>query len=145
MPYISTALGFDMLAQIFPDQAPDIRILYFFPVILALSALGCILGTFLHKPTENEVLVAFYKNVRPWGFWKPIREQVMAEDSSFVPNKRFGMDMLNIVLGTIGQTALVALPIFLVIKLKTPLLITFGIAALIFIIMKKTWWDKLED
>jgi hypothetical protein len=29
--------------------------------------------------------------------------------------------------------------------MRTPLLITFGIAAAIFIIMKKTWWDRLED
>ncbi|MEX0986565.1 MAG: sodium:solute symporter family protein, partial [Bacteroidales bacterium] len=55
MPYISSAFGFDMLAEIFPNLAPDIRILYFFPVILILSAIGCVLGTFLHKPTENEV------------------------------------------------------------------------------------------
>ncbi|MEX0988121.1 MAG: sodium:solute symporter, partial [Bacteroidales bacterium] len=108
-------------------------------------AIGCVLGTFLHKPTENEVLVNFYKNVRPWGFWGPIREQVMAADASFKPNKNFGIDMFNIVLGTIGQTALVALPIFLVIKLHLPMLITIGITALIFIIMKKTWWDRLEN
>lgn len=144
-PYISTALGYDMLAGIFPNQAPDIRILYFFPVILFVSSLGCVLGTFLHKPTENEVLIAFYKNVRPWGFWKPIREQVMSADASFIPNRKFGIDMFNIVLGTIGQTALVALPIFLVIKLPVPLLITLAIAIVVFIVMKKTWWDKLED
>lgn len=144
-PYISTALGFDMLAAIFPEQAPDIRILYFFPVILVVSAAGCVLGTFLHKPTENKVLVDFYKNVRPWGFWKPIREQVMAADASFKPNKNFGMDMFNIVLGTIGQTALVAMPIFLVIKLKVPLLITIAIAAVVIFIMKRSWWDRLED
>ena len=144
-PYISSALGFDMLAAIFPNQAPDIRILYFFPVILFLSAIGCFFGTFLHKPTSNDVLVKFYKNVRPWGFWKPIREQVMSEDPDFKPNKNFGMDMFNIVLGTIGQTALVALPIFLVIKLHVPMLITIGITAVVFFIMKRTWWDRLEN
>ncbi|MDF1571591.1 MAG: Na+:solute symporter [Bacteroidales bacterium] len=144
-PYISSALGYDMLAAIFPSQAPDIRILYFFPVILFLSAIGCVFGTFLHKPTSNDVLVKFYKNVRPWGFWKPIREQVMSEDPDFKPNRNFGMDMFNIVLGTIGQTALVALPIFLVIKLHVPMLITIGITAVVFFIMKRTWWDRLEN
>ncbi|MCF8226406.1 MAG: Na+:solute symporter [Bacteroidales bacterium] len=144
-PYISTALGFDMLEALFPGHAPDIRILYFFPVILILSAIGCFIGTYMFKPTENEVLMNFYKNVRPWGFWKPIREQVMAQDPSFKPNKNFGIDMFNIAIGTIGQTALVALPIFLVIKLKVPLLITIAITAIVFLIMKRTWWDKLEN
>ncbi|MFC2129143.1 sodium:solute symporter family protein [Bacteroidota bacterium] len=144
-PYISTAFGFDMLEALFPSQAADIRILYFFPVILVISALGCVLGTFFSAPTENEVLVNFYKNIRPWGFWKPIREQVMAADPSFVPNKSFGMDMFNIVIGVIGQTALVALPFYLVIKMNLHLLITAGIIIVCMVIMKKTWWDRLTD
>jgi solute:Na+ symporter, SSS family len=144
-PYIVSAFGFDILEAIFPAQAPDIRILYFFPIILVTSALGCVLGTFLHGPTENEVLVKFYTTVKPWGFWKPIRKQVMAADSSFVPNKRFGMDMFNIVVGIIGQTALVALPFYLVIKMNTHLLITAGIVIVCIVIMKKTWWDRLEN
>ncbi len=144
-PYILTAFGFDLLEALFPNQAADIRILYFFPVILVISALGCVLGTFFSAPTENEVLVNFYKNIRPWGFWKPIREQVMAADPSFKPNKSFGMDMFNIVIGIIGQTALVALPFYLVIKMNLHLAITAGIVIICMVIMKKTWWDRLSD
>ncbi len=144
-PYISIAFGYDLLEAMFPQLAPDIRILYFFPVIFLTSAVGCVIGTFAGKPTRMEVLKTFYRNVRPWGFWKPVKEEVMAEDPDFRPNNKFWIDMFNIVLGVIGQTALVALPIYLVIKLHTPLLITLGIIIIIFIIMKRTWWDRLED
>jgi len=144
-PYVGSFFGIDILEMIFPNLAPDIRIFYFFPFILLFSAIGCILGTYLHPPTENSVLVSFYKNVRPWGFWKPIVNQVVEEDRSFKPNRNFGRDMFNIAVGTIGQTALVALPIFLVVKLHTQLLITVLIVAVAGIIMKRTWWDTLEN
>ncbi|MCF8346055.1 MAG: Na+:solute symporter [Bacteroidales bacterium] len=144
-PYIGNLFGFDLLATIFPNLAPDIRIFYFFPIILLFSTIGCILGTYLHPATENNVLVSFYKNVKPWGFWKPIIDQIKSDDPAFVPNRTFRRDMLNIVLGTLGQTALVAMPIFLVIKMQWHLLITLVIIAIIAVIMKKTWWDTLEN
>jgi SSS family solute:Na+ symporter len=58
--------------------------LYLFPIILVLSAWSAVwLGTFLSRPEEEVILKNFYKNVRPWGFWGPIREAVMKEDPSF--------------------------------------------------------------
>ena len=144
-PYVATVFGIDILGTLFPNLAPDIRIFYFFPIILLFSTIGCILGTYMHPATENHVLVSFYRNVKPWGFWKPIVNQIRNEDPSFLPNRTFGRDMFNIFLGTIGQTALVALPIFLVVKMQWHMVITFFIIVLIFFIMKKTWWDTLEN
>jgi len=135
----------DLLAAIFPNSAPDIRFLYFFPFILTFSTIGCIIGTFLYKPTETEVLKNFYREVRPWGFWKPIHELVVADDPGFKRNTRFGMDMLNIVLGIIGQTAFVILPIYLVVKQTLPMVVTIGIIIVVAVIMKRTWWDRLEN
>lgn len=135
----------EILAQMYPDLAPDIRFLFFFPVILVLSTIGCILGTYLSKPVDMEVLKNFYYKTRPWGFWKPVHEQVVKEHPDFRKNKDFLRDMMNIGLGIIGQTALVALPIYLVIKQTVPFIISLGIAAVVIFIMKKTWWDRLEN
>jgi Na+/proline symporter len=133
-----------LLPALFPEFSQDIRILYYFPVILVLSLIGCILGTYLKEPTDEETLKNFYRNVRPWGFWKPIKEKVMAEDPSFKPNKNFGLDMFNVVIGIIAQTGLVAFPIFLVVKEFRYMWITIGIVAVCAVIMKNTWWDKLK-
>lgn len=135
----------DLLAQIFPNSAPDIRYLYFFPAILLFAIIGCIIGTYLYKPTDTEVLKEFYRKVRPWGFWKPIHELVIKEEPEFRKNTNFGRDMLNIVLGIIGQTAFVVLPIYLVVKKTVPIFITVAILVVVIFIMKRTWWDKLED
>ncbi len=119
--------------------------LYSWPLLFLISFAGSIIGTYLSPPTERKVLKAFYKNVRPWGFWKPVAIEVMAEDPGFVPNKRFKLDMFNVVLGIIGQCCLTLIPMYLVLWMKIPLIISASILAIIILILKKTWWDKLED
>lgn len=133
-----------ILPGLFPGFSQDIRILYYFPIILVISSIGCILGTYLRKPTDEETLKKFYRNVRPWGFWKPIRKKVLEEDPTFQPNKNFWTDMFNIVIGIIAQTSLVAFPIFLVVKKFNYMWMTVAIAVVCGVIMKRTWWDKLE-
>src|SRR4030042_3515367 len=93
-----------------------------FPFIFFNSILGCFIATLLTKPESDEVLMKFYHNVRPWGFWKPIREKVMKVDPEFRPNKNFFLDMFNIVVGIVWQITLVAAPVFLVIGEYTSLI-----------------------
>ncbi len=134
-----------VLPPLFPSIPEDIILLYFFPAFLVISLIGCVAGTLFTNPTDENVLKDFYKKVRPWGFWKPIHEKVVVEYPSFQKNKNFGMDMFNVVIGTIAQTGLVAAPIFLVIKQFYSLGISLAIVIIIGFIMKKTWWDRLED
>ncbi len=119
--------------------------LYNWPLLFLISLIGCIVGTYSSSPTDMEVLKAFYKQVRPWGFWKPVHEMVINEDPSFEPNKRFKLDMFNVVLGIIGQSCLTILPMYLILWMKLPLLVTILILGVIILILKKTWWNKLEN
>ena len=119
--------------------------LYWWPVIFILSIAGCIIGTYTAPPTDKEVLKKFYSTVRPWGFWKPVHKAVVVDNPSFVPNKRFRLDMFNVVLGVTAQCCLTILPMYVVLWLKLPLLLTVAILLVIILILKKTWWDKLEN
>jgi hypothetical protein len=69
----------------------------------------------------------------------------MAETPDFVPNKRFGVDMFNVVIGIVAQITLTLLPIYAVLAMKTPLLITIGILAITLLILRKTWWKQLDQ
>jgi Na+/proline symporter len=119
--------------------------LYWWPLLFVLSLIGCLVGTYSAPPTDEATLKSFYKTVRPWGFWQPIHDLVVAEDPSFVGNKRFKLDMFNVVLGIIAQLCLTILPMYFILSMQTPLWITIGILVLIIIILKTTWWNKLED
>lgn len=132
-------------ALIFPYLFSETLDLYYFPWLLLISIAGAMLGTFLTKPTDEETLKEFYKTVNPWGFWGPIRKKVMAENPNFKPNKNFKIDMFNVVIGTIAQTALVALPIYIILKDAFPIWITIIITIICAVILKKTWWNKLPE
>ena len=131
-------------ALIFPTIWPEMLPLYYFPHLMGISLVGCVLGTYLTRPTDRETLKAFYRTVRPWGFWGPIRLEVEAEDPDFRRNTNFKRDMVNVVVGTIWQTALVAMPIYFVLMRWTPVAVTAAIVVVTMIFLKKNWYDKLE-
>ncbi|HOI48050.1 MAG TPA: Na+:solute symporter [Prolixibacteraceae bacterium] len=118
--------------------------IYFFPVILAISFAGCILGSLLTPPDDEAVLMKFYKNVRPWGVWKPIHNKVVALDPSFEGNKDLARDAFNVVVGIVWQMCLIVAPIFFIIRENTSLLITLSVFAVCTLILKFTWYDNLK-
>lgn len=132
-------------ALIFPYIFSETLDLYYFPLLLLISTIGCVVGTFLAPPTDEETLKTFYKKTRPWGFWKPIQDKVMAEDPNFKRNKEFKRDSFNVVIGIIAQTALVILPIYLILGQVLPMSITIVITIVSLLILKRTWWDKLSN
>jgi hypothetical protein len=85
----------------------------------------------------------FYRNVRPWGFWKPVHDKVVALDPSFQRNKDFRRDGFNVVIGTIWQIGLVITPIYLVLMEAIPFTVALGVVMICSLILKKTWYDRL--
>jgi hypothetical protein len=124
--------------------ASDILPLYLFPLLLLLSGLACVIGSLLTAPENPELLKEFYRSVRPWGLWGPVYRQVIAEDPDFRRNEDFGRDMFNVAVGIVAQTCLVAAPIFLVIRENSSLAATLAVFFVSAVILKKTWFDRLE-
>jgi Na+/proline symporter len=116
-----------------------------FPLVFAIALAGCLAGTLLTKPEDDEVLKDFYRRVRPWGFWDPILAKVRAEDPAFERNKDFWRDMFNVVIGIVWQVSLVALPCYFVIQKFNSVLITVAIIAVTSIVLKVTWYDHLRE
>lgn len=119
--------------------------LYHWPLLFLVSLAGCIAGTYAAPPTDGKVLQHFYTTVNPWGFWKPIRKEVLLTNPSFRPNNHFWHDMLNVVLGIVAQLCLTLLPMYLVLGMRLPLIITVSVLLLLALVLWKTWWQKLED
>lgn len=140
------ALSFPpVFGSLLPHIAPDILPLYMFPVVLVISGLACVLGSILTKPEDEELLKDFYRKVRPWGFWGPVQRKVQQDDPDFTANPHFKRDVFNIFIGTCLQTALVALPIFIVIKMPTNIFIAAGVIAISIAILRKTWYANIVN
>lgn len=119
--------------------------LYAFPLILGLSLAGCIAGSLLTAPDPPEVLRDFYLKVRPWGFWGPVHAAVVAEHPEIEANKDFRRDMVNVLIGIVWQTGLVAIGILIVLEDFTALAIAVGVVIVTSALLKVNWYDKLED
>ncbi len=118
--------------------------LYTFPFLLVISVIGCLAGTYLNPPGDNDVLKKFYRNVNPWGFWGPVRAQVLRDDPSFVPNRDCAHDLVNVAVGIVWQLSLVTLPIYLVLKQWSWSVAIFGVLVVTTALMKVRWYDRLE-
>lgn len=134
-------IGSLFLPLVFPDVHP----LMAFPLLLLAGLLGSIVGTLATPPETDEILCQFYRQVRPWGFWGPIRAKVMQLDAEFIDDSHFSRDSINVVIGTIWQLTLVVLPIYLVVQQWWSMLLTLAVMLLTSWFLKKNWFDKLKE
>ena len=123
---------------------PEYTDIFVFPLILLVSLLGSVIGTYLHPVEDMEAVKAFYRQTRPWGFWGPVKEAVMREQPDFVPNGDLGKDAVNIVIGIVWQMAQVVLPIYFIIKDYGQLALWTAVLMATSLLLKKWWWDRLE-
>jgi solute:Na+ symporter, SSS family len=114
-----------------------------FPINMTISLIACIAVSFATAKQDAGDLQHFYTTTKPWGFWKPIVNIATANDANFLPNKRFVLDIINVLIGIVWQMTMIVMPIYIVIKEFDMALLFFGIWAVCGIILKFTWWNKL--
>ena len=76
---------------------------------------------------------------------KPVHEMALAEDPNVKANKNLPVNILNLVLGITGQILLMLLPMYLILNKWTGLGIVCALIGVVFIVMKRTWWNRLKD
>ncbi|UMB61959.1 Na+:solute symporter [Lutibacter sp. A80] len=122
----------------------NISAIYLFPIIFGFSLLGSFLGTYLSAPTNMEVLKSFYKNVHPWGFWKPVLNELKKDDKTAEKNSEFWLDMMNCAIGIVWQSSMIVLPIYLMIRDYPKMWISLVVFIITSIILKFTWLDRVR-
>lgn len=116
-----------------------------FPIILACSLAGCLVGSIANPPDDLEVLKNFYLKTRPWGWWRPIHELVAAEHPGLQPNRDCRRDLFNVLVGIAWQSALTAAGIFIVLQDWRSLAVSTVIIVATSTVLKLNWYDHLED
>ncbi len=141
---IIAALFMPSLMAAFPEIFTQKLPIFYFPLLLAVSLIGCLAGTYSAPPTEMETLKGFYRNVRPWGFWEPVHAAVEAETPNFQRNTNFGKDMLNVAVGIVAQISMTVLPIYVILYnwMAVGIVIVILIPCVVF--LKRNWWNPLH-
>lgn len=122
---------------------PDMNRIYILPFSLLISTIASIVVCLRTPSEKDEVLESFYRNVRPWGFWKPVYENLVRKNPNLQKNTNFRRDAFNVGVGIIWQLTLMVIPICIVIRQYDTLWISIVVLVITSIIMKFTWYDKL--
>ena len=133
-----------LAALIMPMALPELSPLNAFPFILILSGIAGIGGSLMTAPDDDKTLQEFYKNVRPWGFWKPILNKIQSSDANVRKNDKFYRDMFNIFIGMVWQINMVLVPIYLLVYEYTAFSVSLILTISTTLILKKNWYDKLD-
>jgi len=80
-----------------------------FPLICIASLLASVIGSLATRPVSRDTSISFYRLVRPFGVWGPIRGEEMAAKSENV-----ALTILNVVLGMVAICGLYLFPMYLV-------------------------------
>lgn len=128
-----------------PVLFSDVDPLYAFPYIVAAAGLASIIGSLVTDQDEEEVLVKFYKSIRPWGFWGPIKEKAIKSDPNFKVESSAARDLFNVFIGIIWQMTFVFVPILLIMKSFKWMSIMIAVMVITSIFLKKNWYERLGD
>ena len=106
------------------------------------ALIGIVAGSLLSTPTDNETLKSFYKRVRPFGFWSPIRDQFSAQAIQRVhaENKR---DLVSVVLSVPWQLAMFLIWINLILRQWNEFFMTLAVFTLLSVLLYFNWYRYL--
>lgn len=115
-----------------------------FAFVISMSTIGTIIGTFLGKPADMETLKKFYKTIKPFGFWGPVRD---ACEPDFVENVRAENrhDLRLLVPACIWQVTLFWMMTAVVVKKWGSFIVSFAIVVSLSVFLYHQWYKKLKN
>jgi hypothetical protein len=109
-----------------------------------VSLVGTVGATLLTRPTSRDLLVTFYRNVRPFGFWGPIRQAARLSDAERTdPAESAGLAILNTALGAVAILGVYLAPMYLVGHWHQEAALALGTAAAAVVLLYFTWYRTL--
>ncbi len=143
--YCAGMLAGVLAALVFPHLLPHFNKMYAMFLLLPVSTLAAVCVCLLTPPDDREVLKGFYRDVRPWGFWKPVRDELRKQYPALQANRNFWRDALNVANGIVWQLMLMVIPICLVIRQYKTMWAGIAVLAVTSVIMKRLWYDRLNE
>lgn len=135
-----------ILGSIIALFMPELPMFVVFPPIVIASLLASVLISLITPPVGEPVLISFYRKVRPFGFWRPIRTySQLSSEELCNPSESPWRALLNTGLGIAAITGFYFFPMYLVGHWHTSALISIGAALLAAGILAFTWYRYLPS
>ncbi len=135
--------GGTVAALAIPAGWPHLHEVGMFLGVLGVSFVASVVVCLLSKPEPDYVLMSFYRTIRPWGFWKPVLEKCRVTTPQLAPNRDCTRNWFNVGIGIAWQVAMVAAPIYLVLKDWEKMWLWVAVFGVTSVILKFTWYDHI--
>ena len=117
-----------------------------FSAITIASLAASVVGSLLTRPVENAVLRKFYRSVRPFGWWRPVREAAgLSAEQLAEKQESAGLTIVNVVVGMVAIGAFYLLPMYLVGHWYTYAAICAAVVGICIVILRFSWLAKLPE
>jgi len=130
------------LVSLFYSTVPDYVV---FPFIVIASLLLSVIGSLVTRPVDKTQLIEFYRSIRPFGLWKPVREEsklTVSEHNN--KSEKASRSILNVILGMTAIAFGYLFPMYLVGHWYGRSLLCLGISLSAVIALKYTWYRHLN-
>ena len=97
------------------------------------------------RPVERDILVSFYRSVRPFGLWKPVATAGEHRESSTENQESVSRTVLNVVLAMLAITGLYLFPMYLVGHWYAYSMLWLTLAVAAIVALKYTWYRFLPE
>jgi Na+/proline symporter len=133
---------FSLVALVF-ENLPDY---YGFPLIVLASLLMSVLGALVTQPVRKDILVSFYRSIRPFGLWRPIRENAGLDVQELSKkSESASRTFVNVALGMVAIVGAYLFPMYLVGHWYTQAMFWLTLGILAAIALKFTWYNHLPQ
>ncbi len=136
-----TGMTAAVLQRLFLPHIPEY---YAFIIATSFSLIGMIIATYASQPTDIKVLSEFYKRTRPFGFWKPVRKEIIPETMKQI-NKENRRDILSTFFAVPWQVVLFLTGMTIILKRWDEMLWLSGILILLSIGLYFNWFRHLSS
>jgi hypothetical protein len=110
------------------------------PVIHLAAFAGSVIVSLAGQPVAMETLVAFYRKVRPFGWWGPVRQAAAAEPAPADEGKK---TLVTLLASHLGLLSLFLSPFYLIGRWWDWAAAVVVIATACALILRETWWKRL--
>ena len=140
----SFGIVFGMISAIFMKfYAPYSEEYINFLVVFLSSIFATFIFSYLTKPTENELLLSFFKITRPFDFWNKIRNQIDKNEVIGIKKEK-RLDIISVILAVPWQLSLFLVGMAFMIKRWDYFSILILVLALLTTGLYFTWFRRLS-
>ena len=123
---------------------PATPIYIVFSAISVASLFATVIFSLCTRPVDERTLVNFYKTVRPFGFWKPVKQLAgLTPDDTGDKSEKMSLAIINTILGMIAITGYYLFPMYLIGHWHVYAALCLVMALIATIVLKHTWYQNL--